>query len=385
MLSNTPGAIYKDLLIIGTRLSEGPGPSAPGHIRAFDVRTGRLRWTFKTIPHPGEPGYDTWPRDAWTHIGGANAWSGISVDHPRGLVFLPTGSAAFDFWGGNRHGKNLFANSLIALEAGTGKYVWHYQFVHHDLWDRDLPAAPVLVTVTHDGRRIDAVAQATKSGHVFLFNRETGAPLFPIEERPVPPSDLRGESAWPTQPLPVKPPPFARQAFTEADVTDVSEASRAAVLAQLAKVRSGGQFVPPSTQGTIIFPGFDGGAEWGGSAFDARERPALRQRERDAVDSLDGPDRRRQGEHRLRSRPPHLSDQLLGVPRHRSQGRCGKDGPVARDTVSPHAEGRSREDHRWRQGRDAGVSVLDSPANGRNCCPISTTTSRRSPRRRTSR
>jgi quinoprotein glucose dehydrogenase len=270
VLSNTPGAIYKDLLIIGTRLSEGPGPSAPGHIRAFDVRTGRLRWTFKTIPHPGEPGYDTWPRDAWTHIGGANAWSGISVDHSRGLVFLPTGSAAFDFWGGNRHGKNLFANSLIALEAGTGTYVWHYQFVHHDLWDRDLPAAPVLVTVTHDGRRIDAVAQATKSGHVFLFNRETGTPLFPIEERPVPPSDLRGESAWPTQPLPVKPPPFSRQALTEADVTDVSEASKAAVLAQLAKVRSGGQFVPPSTQGTVIFPGFDGGAEWGGSAFDER-------------------------------------------------------------------------------------------------------------------
>ncbi len=185
-------------------------------------------------------------------------------------MFLPTGSAAFDFWGGNRHGKNLFANSLIALEAGTGKYVWHYQFVHHDLWDRDLPAAPVLVTVTHDGRRIDAVAQATKSGHVFLFNRETGTPLFPIEERPVPPSDLRGESAWPTQPLPVKPPPFARQALTEADVTDVSEASRAAVLAQLVKVRNGGQFVPPSTQGTVIFPGFDGGAEWGGSAFDER-------------------------------------------------------------------------------------------------------------------
>ena len=153
VLSNTPGAIYQDLLIIGTRLSEGPGPSAPGHIRAFDVRSGRLRWVFKTIPHPGEFGYDTWPADAWTHIGGANAWSGISVDTTRGLVFLPTGSAAFDFWGGNRHGQNLFANSLLVLNAATGQRVWHYQFVHHDLWDRDLPSAPVLVTVTHEGRQ----------------------------------------------------------------------------------------------------------------------------------------------------------------------------------------------------------------------------------------
>jgi len=269
VLSNTPGAIYQDLLILGTRLSEGPGPAAPGHIRAFDVRTGRLRWVFKTIPQPGELGYDTWPADAWTHIGGANAWSGISVDTARGLVFLPTGSAAFDFWGGNRHGQNLFANSLLALEAATGERVWHYQFVHHDLWDRDLPSAPVLVTVTHDGRRVDAVAQTTKSGHVFLFNRETGVPLFPIEEHAVPPSDLKGEAAWPTQPLPLKPPAFSRQRFTEADVTDISDASHAAVLAQLRKVRSGGQFIPPSAQGTVIFPGFDGGAEWGGAAFDA--------------------------------------------------------------------------------------------------------------------
>ena len=268
VLSNTPGAIYEDLLIIGTRVSEGPGASAPGHIRAFDVRTGQLRWIFRTIPHPGEFGYDTWPADAYTRVGGVNAWSGITVDRSRGLVYLPIGSAAFDFWGGNRHGRNLFANSLLVLEAATGRRVWHYQFVHHDLWDRDLPSAPVLVTVTHDGRRIDAVAQTTKSGHVFLFDRQDGTPLFPIEERPVPPSDLKGEAAWPTQPLPVKPPPFSRQVFSEADVTDVSEASRAAVLARLATLRHGGQFIPPSTEGTVIFPGFDGGAEWGGSAFD---------------------------------------------------------------------------------------------------------------------
>lgn len=268
VLSNTPGAIYRDLFIMGTRVSEGPGPSVPGHIRAYDVRTGKIRWKFHTIPHPGEFGYETWPKDAWQRIGGANAWSGISVDHSRGLVFLPTGSAAFDFWGGNRHGENLFANSVLVLKADTGERVWHYQLVHHDLWDRDLPAAPVLVTVNHDGRRVDGVAQITKSGHVFLFERETGRPLFPIEERPVPASDLEGESAWPTQPVPLQPPPFARQVFTEAEATDLSPASRAAVLEQLRKTRTGQPFIPPSKQGTIIFPGFDGGGEWGGAAFD---------------------------------------------------------------------------------------------------------------------
>ncbi|HVR70668.1 MAG TPA: PQQ-binding-like beta-propeller repeat protein [Vicinamibacteria bacterium] len=268
VLSNTPGAVYRDLLIVGSRVSEGPGPAAPGHIRAYDVRTGRIRWTFHTIPHPGELGYDTWPPDAWRRAGGANAWSGITVDHERGLVFLPTGSAAFDFWGGNRHGANLFANCLLVLNAATGERVWHYQFVHHDLWDRDLPAAPVLVTVRHEGRRIDAVAQATKSGHVFLFERETGRALFPIEERPVPPSDLKGEEAWPTQPLPLKPPPFARQVFTEDEATSLSETSRAAVLERLRRTRTGRPFIPPSEQGTVIFPGFDGGAEWGGQAFD---------------------------------------------------------------------------------------------------------------------
>ena len=272
VLSTTPGAVYRDLLILGTRVHEGPGPSAPGHVRAYDARTGAIRWTFHTIPKPGEPGYETWPPDAWKTAGGANAWSGISVDHARGLVFLPTGSPAWDFWGGDRHGEGLFGNCVLALNAATGERVWHYQVVRHDLWDRDLPQAPVLVTVRRGGRSIDAVAQATKSGHVFVFDRETGAPLFPIEERRVPASDLKGERAWPTQPVPVKPPPFARQAFTEEDATDISPASRAAVLERLRRVRSGGQFVPPSTQGTMIFPGFDGGAEWGGSAFDPETR-----------------------------------------------------------------------------------------------------------------
>jgi quinoprotein glucose dehydrogenase len=269
VLSNTPGAIYKDLLIVGTRVSEGPGRAAPGHIRAYDVRTGKIRWTFHTIPWPGEYGYDTWPKDAWQRIGGANAWSGISVDTRRGIVFLPTGSAAFDFWGGNRKGANLFADCLLALDAATGRRLWHFQFVHHDLWDRDLPAAPVLVTLRRNRRLIDAVAQITKQGYVFVFERRTGKPLYPIEERAVPASDIPGEQAHATQPLPVKPPPFARQAFTEADATSISPEARKAVLARLQTVRTGRQFIPPSKEGTMIFPGFDGGGEWGGAAFDA--------------------------------------------------------------------------------------------------------------------
>ncbi|MEE8148268.1 MAG: c-type cytochrome, partial [Longimicrobiales bacterium] len=272
MASSTLGAIYEDLLILGTRVHEGPGPSAPGYIRAYDVRTGAIRWSFHTIPKPGEFGHDTWPEDAWKTTGGANAWSGISVDQGRGLVFLPTGSPAFDFWGGDRHGVNLFGNCVLALKAATGERVWHFQTVHHDLWDRDLPQSPVLLTVRRGGREVDAVAQATKSGHVFVFDRETGEPLFPVEERPFPVSDLEGEKTWPTHPVPVKPPHFSRQTFTKDDVTDISPEAYATVLERLRKVRSGGQFVPPSTQGTIIFPGFDGGAEWGGSAYDPETR-----------------------------------------------------------------------------------------------------------------
>ncbi len=268
VLSNTPGSVYGDLLILGTRVSEGPGPSAPGHIRAYNARTGELTWTFRTIPRPGEAGYKTWPPDAWRYIGGANCWTGMAVDHERGLVFCPTGSAAFDFWGGDRIGANLFANCLIALDASTGERRWHYQFVHHDLWDRDLPAPPNLLTVVHEGAPVDAVAQCTKSGHVFLFNRETGEPLFPIEERVVPPSDLQGESAWLTQPIPTKPAPFARQLFSAKEITDRSPEARRAVLERFVKLRPHAPFMPPSREGTLIFPGFDGGAEWGGAAVD---------------------------------------------------------------------------------------------------------------------
>jgi len=267
-IATTPGTVYRDLLILGTRVSEGPGPSAPGHIRAFNIRTGKQEWIFHTIPHPGEFGYETWPADAWKLSGGANCWAGMSLDEKRGIVFVPTGSAAFDFWGGNRLGQNLFANCLIALDATTGKRLWHYQFVHHDLWDRDLPAPPSLLRVKRNGKSIDAVAQVTKSGHVFVFNRETGEPLFPIEERIVPPSDLQGESTWPTQPFPTKPAPFARQVFSADEITDISPESQKAVLGRWIKVRPHTPFLPPSREGTIIFPGFDGGAEWGGAAAD---------------------------------------------------------------------------------------------------------------------
>ena len=265
--ATTPGIIYKDLLIMGSIVSETL-PAAPGDIRAYDVHTGKIRWTFHTIPRPGEFGYDTWPKDAWQYIGAANNWSGMSLDEKRGLVFAPTGSAAFDFYGGNRKGNDLFANTLLCLKADTGERVWHFQAVHHDLWDRDFPAPPNLVTVRRDGRIVDAVAQITKSGHVYLFDRVTGKPLFPIEERAVPATEVDGEWTAATQPLPLKPPPFARQIFTEDMVTDRTPEAHAAVLARLRQVRSAGQFVPPSLEGTVIFPGFDGGGEWGGAAFD---------------------------------------------------------------------------------------------------------------------
>jgi quinoprotein glucose dehydrogenase len=263
----TPGVVYHDLLIVGSMMSETL-PASPGDIRAYDVHTGKLRWIFHTIPHPGEFGYDTWPKDAWTYEGAANDWSGLALDEKRGMVFIPTGSASFDFYGANRTGDNLFADSLIALKADTGERVWHFQEVHHDIWDRDLPSPPSLVTIEHDGRKIDAVAQTTKSGYVYVFERDTGKPVFPIEERPVPASELPGEVTAKTQPFPLLPAPFARQAVTEDTLTDRTPEAHAAVLARFKRVLSAGQFVPASTQGTVIFPGFDGGAEWGGSAFD---------------------------------------------------------------------------------------------------------------------
>jgi quinoprotein glucose dehydrogenase len=267
VVSNTPGVIYKNLIIMGSRVNEGP-IAAPGYLRAYDVKTGKLAWVFHTIPHPGEPGYETWPEGAWERIGGANAWSGMSVDEKRGLVFAGTGSASFDFWGGNRKGQNLYANCILALNAETGERKWHYQTIHHDLWDRDLPASPILATVTHDGKKIDAVVQTTKSGHVYVLNRDTGEPLFPVEEKQVPKSDLEGEEAWPTQPLPIKPPPFARQVFTKNMINKITPEIESFVTKKFENLRTGAQFIPPSKEGTIIFPGFDGGAEWGGASYD---------------------------------------------------------------------------------------------------------------------
>lgn len=267
VISTSPGIIYRDKIIVGTRVSEN-NDAAPGFIRAFNVKSGAVDWVFHTIPQPGEYGYDTWPSDAYARAGGANSWAGMSLDEKRGMVFLPTGSASFDFWGGNRHGDNLFANSVIALKADTGERVWHFQTVRHDMWDRDIPAPPNLVTVNQGGKQIDAVAQVTKSGLVFLFDRETGEPLFPFDELDIPASDLMGELAAKSQPIPRFPPPFARQVFTDAEVTDISEQAESYVKEKLQGLRYGHMFTPPSTEGTVIFPGFDGGAEWGGAAFD---------------------------------------------------------------------------------------------------------------------
>lgn len=267
VISTSPGIIYKDKIIIGTRVSEN-NDAAPGYVRAFNVKTGALDWIFHTVPLPGEYGYDTWPPDAHARSGGANSWAGMSLDEKRGMVFVPTGSASFDFWGGNRLGDNLFANSILALDAENGERIWHYQTIRHDMWDRDLPAPPNLVQVNHGGKMIDAVAQITKTGLVFLLDRETGEPLFPIEEMEIPPSDLMGEVAASSQPIPQMPPPFARQVFTDEEVTNISPEATAYVKGKIEGLKYGHMFTPPSTEGTVIFPGFDGGGEWGGAAFD---------------------------------------------------------------------------------------------------------------------
>ena len=266
----TPGVIYRDLIIVGGRNPETK-PAPPGDIRAYDVRTGALRWTFHTIPRPGEFGYDTWPSDAWKTAGAANNWAGMSLDAQRGIVYVPTGSAVFDFYGGDRIGNDLYADSLLALDANTGKRLWHFQGVHHDIWDRDFPAPPALLTVTHDGTRIDAVAQTTKQGVVYVFDRATGKPLFPIEEHPYPASAVPGEKTAPTQPMPAAPAPFQRQRLTEDMLTTRTPEAHASALETFRTFRSGGQFVPLTVdKQTIVFPGFDGGAEWGGPAVDPK-------------------------------------------------------------------------------------------------------------------
>jgi len=264
----TPPVIYKDLMIVGGRESESL-PASPGDVRAYDVRTGKLRWSFHTIPHPGEFGYDTWPKDAWKTSGGANNWAGMTVDVERGILYVPTGSAAADFYAADRIGDDLFANSLIALKADTGERVWHFQAVHHDLWDRDFPAPPVLLKVNREGKKIDAVAQTTKQGFVFLFDRTNGTPLFPISCRNYPASDVPGEVAAKQQCLPEKPAPFARQSLTADILSNRTPEAHAWAVQSLSTFRNEGQFIPFTVgKETVIFPGFDGGAEWGGAAAD---------------------------------------------------------------------------------------------------------------------
>ena len=269
--ASTPGVVFERLLIMGSTVPEAL-PSAPGDIRAYDTETGKLVWSFHTIPHPGEPGYETWPPDAWKISGGVNAWSGVTLDAHHAMVFVATGSASYDFWGGNRVGDDLYANSVIALDARTGKHIWHYQVLHHDLWDRDLPAAPVLVTVHHRGRRVDAVAQITKTGHVWVFDRMTGEPLFPVVDRAVPATTLPGDRAAPTQHFPALPPPFTRQRITRADLTTRTRAAHDTALKLFERYGTKDPFDPPNEHGTIIFPGVDGGGEWGGPAFDPETR-----------------------------------------------------------------------------------------------------------------
>ena len=268
MKLTSPAVAYKDLIITGGGGGDGAEQQAPGHIRAFDARTGKRRWIFYTIPKPGELGHDTWGGDSWKTAGGTNNWGGLSLDAGRGWLFVSTGSPSFDYYGGNRKGQNLFGNCVLVLDAATGKRIWHYQLVHHDVWDYDLPAQPALITARRGGQRIDAVAQVTKMGLVFLFERETGKPLFPIEERPVPASDVPGEELWPTQPFPLKPPPLNRLAFSEDEITNLSPEAHAAVKEVWGRSRAGRIYTPPSKQGTIVHPGFRGGSLWGGCSFD---------------------------------------------------------------------------------------------------------------------
>lgn len=266
----SPAVVFEDTLIVGGGGGEGPTPQGPGHIRGYDIYTGKRKWIFHTIPHPGEFGHDTWPTDSWKRNGGANNWAGMSVDRKRGWLFVSTGCSSFDFWGGDRVGNNLFANCILALDARTGQRKWHYQTVHHDVWDYDLPAQPALLTIKHGGRTRDAVAQVTKRGQLFLLDRDSGQPLFAVEERAVPTNtELEGEKLSPTQPFPVKPLPLSRQTVTEDLLTDISPEANAAALKRLRSLDGAGQeFAPPSKRGTIFAPGTLGGALWGGCSYD---------------------------------------------------------------------------------------------------------------------
>ena len=273
--NNTPGIVWKDLLILGSTTGEGPQPCAPGHIRAFDVRTGERKWIFHTIPHPGEFGYETWGPESWKEVGSANVWAGFTLDAERGIVYAGTGSPAYDSWGGNRPGDGLFGNCTIALNADTGERIWHFQAVHHDLWDYDLPTPPVLAKLERDGKIIDAVVQPTKMGHLFVLDRVTGKPLFPVEEVPVPQSQMPGEVSSPTQPFPPKAFRLAMTRMDESNVTDLNPKATAKVLEDLKKMVTGSVFIPPGFTNSVTLPQFNGGCEWGGAAFDPESNTVI--------------------------------------------------------------------------------------------------------------
>jgi len=267
--NSNPGRIYDNLMIVSLPAQGAGYASTPGNVQAYDVVTGKHVWTFHVIPHPGEVGYDSWPKDAYKTAGGVHNWSELTVDEANGIAFIPFGTARYDFYGGDRAGNNLYANSLVALDARTGKRLWHQQLVHHDLWDYDLPQAPKLLTIRQNGRTRDVVAQATKHGFLFVFDRKTGEPIWPIEERAVPQSDVPGEHTSPTQPYPTKPPPFATQSFTERDINPYLPAAEQEILRQkLRTSRNDGLFTPPSFEGSIGMPGHNGGANWAGAAVD---------------------------------------------------------------------------------------------------------------------
>ena len=285
LMTNNPGRVFENLFIIPLPARGDNYAAVPADVHAYDTRTGKLTWVFHSVPHPGEFGYETWPKDFWKTGGGVHNWNEMTVDEKRGIAYIPFGTARYDFYGANRHGQNLFGNSLVALDARTGKRLWHFQTVHHDLWDYDLPSAPRLLTVKHEGKTVDAIAQPTKHGFLFVFDRVTAEPLWPIEERPVPKSDVPGEEAWPTQPFPTKPPPFARQSFTEKDINPyITEAEQNMMRQEFKMYRNEGLFTPPSRQGSVQMPGNSGGATWGSSAVEpnrglmfvvSKERPAI--------------------------------------------------------------------------------------------------------------
>lgn len=268
IVANAPGVVYGDLLIIGMRLSEGLD-AAPGHIRAYNIRTGKREWIFHTIPLEGEAGYESWDADNIKQIGGANNWAGMTVDQDRGIVYVPTGSATYDFWGGYRKGDNLYANSLIALNAKTGERIWHFQAVHHDVWDRDFPANPNLIRIQKDGKWIDAVAQISKQGMTYVFDRETGEPVWPIPETVVTQTVMPGEYTSPTQPIPSFPEPFMNMVFEEKNILNLQPEWEADIRSQLEGAIYGDTWAPPHPEKPLVlFPGMDGGGEWGGASFD---------------------------------------------------------------------------------------------------------------------